>query len=310
MELTVGTRGSKLSLVQTKIVVRQLSNAHPNLRINVKIIRTLGDRVINRPLLQIKEKGIFEKEIDKAVLRREVDFAVHSMKDVPTELLPKIIIAAVPKRDSPYDVLVSRDKLPLEKLPPSAVIGTSSPRREAELRHIRPDLNVKPIRGNVDTRVRKLLRGLYDAVILAEVGLERLNMQSYITEQLPFKEFTPAPGQGALAVVTKEDNDNTVKLLKSINHPPSMAEILAERAFIQKIGGGCKVPLGAIARAHKNTLSFYASVLSPDGKMKIQASKVGDIDSPEELGVRVAQEILKLGADELIQHWRKLYESR
>jgi len=308
MKLTVGTRGSRLSLIQTNFVIQQLTRIFPDLEVEIKIIKTLGDRIASKPLLQIKEKGIFEKEIDRAVFRGEVDFAVHSMKDAPTINPLKTTIVAVPKRESPYDVLVSKDGLILEKLPPGAVVGTGSPRREAELHHIRPDLKVEAIRGNVDTRVRKLMRGLYDAVIIAEAGLQRLSMQHCITERLPLEDFTPSPGQGALAVIAKEDNREVTDTLKRINDSSSMAEIRAERVFVREVGGGCKVPIGAIARASGNTLSLYASVLSPDGKVKVHTSLVGDVKSPEKLGVKVAQNLLKMGAAELIQRWRRLYE--
>jgi hydroxymethylbilane synthase len=308
MKLTVGTRGSKLSLIQTNIVIQKLREKVPELEIEVKVIRTTGDQITRKPLVSIKEKGIFEKEIDKAVLRGEIDFAVHSMKDVPILQPPKTTIVAVPERESPYDVLVSKDGLRLKDLPNEALVGTGSPRRMAQLRRVRPDLKVKSIRGNVDTRVRKLKQGLYDAIILAEAGLQRLNMQDCITERLSLKDFTPAPGQGALAVVAREDNRKVIEVLKWVNHQPSMASVLAERAFIRKIGGGCKVPLGAIAQVQNNELSLHASVLSPDGKTKIQTSKVGDPASPEELGFKVAQEILVIGAASLIRRWRNLYE--
>jgi hydroxymethylbilane synthase len=308
VKLTVGTRGSNLSLIQTDTVVKKLKKEISDLEIEVKVIKTTGDRITTKSLLLIKEKGIFEKDIDKAVLRGDVDFAVHSMKDVPTIQPPKTLIVAVPERESPYDVLVSREGMKLKDLPNGAVVGTGSPRRKAQLHNARPDLKVESVRGNVDTRVKKLKQGLYDAVILAEAGLQRLNMQDTITERLPLEEFTPAPGQGALAIVAREDNEKVNEVLRQVNHWPSMAAVLAERAFVRKIGGGCKVPLGAIAQVKNGALSLYASVLSPDGKTKIQASKAGDSASPEELGLKVAQEILMLGAESLIQHWRELYE--
>lgn len=307
MKLVVGTRGSKLSLIQTDTVIQKLKEKLPDLKIEIKIIKTTGDRITHKPLLLIKEKGIFEKDIDEAVLGGDVDFAVHSMKDVPTIQPPKTIIVAVPERGSPYDVLVSREGLRLKDLPGGAVIGTGSPRRAAQLHHVRPDLKVGSIRGNVDTRIRKLKQGLYDAVILAEAGLQRLNMQDCITERLSFEDFTPAPGQGALAVVAREDNEEVGKALRRVNHWPSMAATLAERAFVRKVGGGCKVPLGAVAQVQDGALSLQASVLSPDGKTKIQTSKTGDLASPEGLGLKVAQEILELGARTLIQRWRKPY---
>lgn len=304
MKLIIGTRGSKLSLVQTDIVIQKLKKVIPDLEIEVKKIKTTGDRITRKPLLLIKEKGIFEKDLDEAVLRGDVDFAVHSMKDVPTIQPPQTFIVAVPQRGSPYDAFVSRKGLKLKDLPSEAVIGTGSPRRQAQLHRVRPDLKVESIRGNVDTRIRKLKQGLYDGVILAEAGLQRLNMQDRITERLLLEDFTPAPGQGALAVVTKEGNRKVIEALARVNHRPSMREVLAERAFVRKIGGGCKVPLGAIARAQKGTLSLWVSILSPDGKEKIQASEVGDLASPENLGLQVAQKMLKLGAEDIIRRWR------
>lgn len=308
MKLTVGTRGSNLSLAQTDMVIQKLKEKIPDLEIEVKVIKTTGDRITRKPLLLIKEKGIFEKDIDKAVLRKEVDFAVHSMKDVPTIQPPKTIIVAVPEREPPYDTLVSRKGLRLKDLPSGTIVRTGSPRRTAQLHYVRPDLRAESIRGNVDTRVRKLKQGLYDALILAEAGLQRLNMQDNITERLLLEDFTPAPGQGALAVVAREDNKRVNEVLKLVNHWPSMAAVLAERAFVRKIGGGCKVPLGAIAQVKNGALSLYASVLSPDGKTKTQTSKVGDLTSPEELGLKVAQEILTLGAGNIIQRWRDSHE--
>ncbi|KYH42446.1 MAG: Porphobilinogen deaminase [Candidatus Bathyarchaeota archaeon B63] len=310
MKLTVGTRGSRLSLIQTESVIRRLRREIPELEVEVKIIKTTGDRITRRPLISIREKGIFEREIDKAVLRGDVDFAVHSMKDVPIIQPPRTVIVAVPERESAYDVLVSREGLGLKELPGGAVIGTGSPRRIAQLLRVRPDLRVKSIRGNVDTRVRKLKQGLYDAVILAEVGLQRLGMQDCITERLSLEDFTPAPGQGALAVVAREDNEKVIEALRLINHQPSMASVLAERAFIKEIGGGCRVPMGAFAQVQNNMLSIYAVVLSPDGRTRIQTSKKGDPEHPEELGVKAAREILEKGAASLIKRWRETYGNR
>lgn len=309
MKLTVGTRGSRLSLTQTDIIIQKLKEKTPQLEIEIKIIKTTGDQLTHEPLISIKEKGIFEKEIDQAVFRGNVDFAVHSMKDLPIIQPLKTIIAAVPEREVPYDALVSRDGLKLKDLPDKALVGTGSPRRIAQLRRLRPDLKVESIRGNVDTRVRKAKQGLYDAIILAEAGLQRLKLQNCITERLSLEDFTPASGQGALAVVAREGNKKVIEILKWVNHQPSMASVFAERAFIKKIGGGCKVPLGAIAQVQNNMLTLHASVLSPDGKTKIQTAKVGDPASAEKLGFEAAQEVLRIGAADLIQLWRNLYEN-
>jgi len=304
MELIVGTRGSRLSLLQKEIVTRKLEAICRDLTIKTKIIKTAGDRHRTQPLLSIRQKGVFEKEIDRMVVRGDVDFAVHSLKDVPTDLPSKTIIAAVPKRDSPYDVLISNGNLRLKSIALGASVGTSSPRRMAQLHHLRPDLNVEPIRGNVETRVRKLDEGLYNAIILAEAGLKRLGMEERVTERLSLTEFTPSAGQGALALVTRKDNNDLIKILQYVNDPPSMAEAHAERAFMRKIGGGCKVPLGIIARTHGRNMILRGAVLSPDGKTKIHVCRSGSAAKPTKLGIRVAQEMLNLGADELSKRWK------
>ncbi|MGQ9469092.1 MAG: hydroxymethylbilane synthase [Nitrososphaerales archaeon] len=309
MNLIVGTRGSKLSLIQTERVIRRLEHSIPNLGIEVKVIKTAGDRFMNKPLTQFKRKGIFEREIDKAIIKGDIDFAVHSMKDLPTSLPKGLIIASVPKRDSPYDVLITKNGSKLKDLPKGAIIGTSSIRREAQIRFVRPDLEIKPIRGNVDTRIKKLKEGQYDAIILAEAGIKKLNMGDFISERLSLKQFTPAPGQGALALVTMEENSELLEILKRINHEPSMAEVLAERALIKKIGGGCKAPIGAIARARKNSIHLRACTFSSNGKTKIEIARLGSIDAPEDLGVKVAEDLINLGAKDVIKEWRSLYES-
>lgn len=304
MRLIVGTRGSKLSLIQTKTVIQELRKKIPKLEIKVKIIETTGDQKIHDSLISIEEKGMFEKEIDEAVNRGDVDFAVHSMKDVPTLQPTKSTIVAVPERQSPYDVLVSRKHHGLSDLLNSSIIGTGSPRRMAQLHNMRADLEVKSIRGNVDTRLKKLDQGLYDAIIIAEAGLQRLNMEDRITERLSFEEFTPSAGQGALAVVANEDNDKVVEILKLVNHQPSMVSIIAEREFIKEIGGGCKVPLGAVSQIQNDKLLLNAVILTPDGKSKIQLRKVGDCTSPDRLGHKTAKEMLEMGAKHLIECWR------
>ncbi len=300
MRIRCGSRGSKLSIIQTEIVIQALRQAFPDISIETEIIKTTGDRITQKPLYLIKKKGVFEREIDVAVLRGNVDFAVHSLKDVPTTLPPKTAIMAVPERQSPNDVLVSRAGLSLRDLPSGAVVGTSSPRRMAQLLNRRPDLRVMSVRGNVETRVAKLEKGPYDAIVLAEIGLQRLGLQDKITEHLSLEEFTPAPGQGALAVVANEEKRDVVEMLKRINHPPSMAATFAERALAREVAGGCKVPLGAHARVEGGRLILQASVLSPDGKVRIQASGSGDASSPDEVGRRVFRSMLELGVSELL----------
>lgn len=301
LKLVVGTRGSRLSLIQTASVTDRLKRAFPDLQVETKIIRTVGDRVTRKPVPAIGVKGVFEREIDLALVRGSIDFAVHSMKDVPAALPPNTATVAVPKRGSPYDALASRDNIKLMDLPAGAAVGIGSPRREAQLHAIRPDLKVKHIRGNVETRIGKLTQGIYNAIIVGEAGLRRLGIESFITELLSLKMFTPAPGQGALAVVAREDDREVVEILRRVNHSSSMAEILAERAFMRAIGEGCAIQLGAIARVQGERVALCVSLYSPDGKRQLRAEEVGDIGAPEDLGLGLARKMLRNGARSLIE---------
>ncbi|MCP8323334.1 MAG: hydroxymethylbilane synthase [Candidatus Methylarchaceae archaeon HK02M2] len=306
MILTVGTRGSKLSLIQTNAVIKSLKFFHPELEVKVKVIKTTGDKERGKPLFTIDRKGIFEKEIDVAVVKGEVDFAVHSLKDVPiTENLGTKIVA-IPKRFSPHDVLFSKN-IPLKKLPKGGVIGTSSLRRMAQVKFLHPDLEVKPIRGNVETRIAKVNRGEFDGVILAEAGLDRMGMKDLVTERLPIYDFTPAAGQGALAVVTKENNEGVIELLSSINDPLTKAEVTAERSLVFALKGGCRVPIGVIGRANDKSLSLYGCVFSVDTCKKIFSTAEGHPDEAERLGGEVAQSLLEKGAKAFEIEWRKKY---
>ncbi|NOZ82940.1 MAG: hydroxymethylbilane synthase [Euryarchaeota archaeon] len=300
MRLIAGTRGSKLALTQTERVAALLRERFPEAEVEFRVIKTKGDKLRDAPLARIGGKGLFVKEIDEAVLRGEVDFAVHSMKDVPTELLEGLVIAAVPEREDVRDVLVSRDGLTLEELQEGAVIGTSSVRRQAMLRHFYPHLRVRELRGNVDTRLRKLEAGEYDAVVMALAGLRRLGLESRITQVLPPESFTPSVGQGAIAVVAREGSE-AERHLRELNHPPSYASAVAERAMLRALGGGCQVPVGAYSRAEGRKLKLLGVVLSPDGSRRIAVEVEGSADKPEELGKRAAAELLDRGARELIQ---------
>jgi len=308
VRLVVGTRGSALSLAQTDSVIRALAQQHPEVEIAERVITTRGDRDLITPLWMFKRKGVFEREIDLAVVRGEVDFAVHSMKDLPTSLSPPLAIVAVPERESPNDVLVSRRGEKLSELPRGATVGTSSPRRKAQLLRIRPDLKIIPIRGNVETRVSRIEEGSLDAVVLAEAGLSRLGMSNLISERLLLDSFAPAPGQGAMAVVARRGDQSLTILLRSVNHAPSMAEVLSERSLTKRLGAGCRAALGAVARAEGDTLTLYGSILSPDGREEIHSSLRGPVDRPAELGRRVAGEIARQGGRKLISRWRSTVE--
>ena len=307
MMLTVGTRGSKLSLIQTENVLDNLKRIHPELEFKIKVIKTLGDKERKKPLFAIDVKGIFEKEIDLAIAKGEVDFAVHSLKDVPTVESSETIIAAIPKRSSPHDVLISKGKVPLDALATGAIIGTGSLRRLAQVKFLRPDLEVAPIRGNVDTRIQKVKRGKFDGVIVAEAGLERMGLESLIAERFPLKQFTSAAGQGAIAVVAKRDNEEVIKLLSVIDHPPTRAEITAERSLVLALEGGCRVPIGAIGRANNQALALYGCIFSLNAHKKISASAEGTLDEAQELGKKVAQGLIEQGAKKFEAEWRAKY---
>ncbi len=307
MKLIVGTRGSKLALIQTDYVIDRLQSNCPHAEIELKIIKTLGDKEGEKPLFTIDRRGIFEKELDHAIGRGEIDFAVHSLKDVPTQGSAASVIAAIPQRSSPHDVLFSRYKRPLEALPKCAVIGTGSLRRLAEVKHLRPDIEVQAIRGNVDTRLKKVRSGELDGVIVAEAGLERMSLENLITERFPLDKFTPAAGQGALAVTAKKDNQEVIKFLSAIDHAPTRAEVMAERSIVLTLEGGCRVPIGTIGRASNHYLSIYGCVFSVDGKEKISATAKGNIDMAEELGRKVAQKLIEQGAKDFEVQWRQKY---
>ena len=307
MKLRVGTRGSKLSIVQTNAVLADLKLLHPELEFDVKIIKTLGDEDSRKPLFTIDRRGIFEKELGVAIAKGEIELAVHSLKDVPTEETPENVIAAIPKRASPNDVLISRNRTPLEALPKCGVIGTGSLRRLAEVKYVRPDLEVRAIRGNVDTRTRKVNRGEFDGVIMAEAGLDRIGLGSLIAERFSLESFTPAAGQGALAITAKKDNEEVLELLKSIDDAATRAEVTAERSLVLALEGGCRVPIGTIGRAKDGNLSLYACVFSLDGLDKISASAKGTFKQAEDLGKQVARKLFKQGAKDFEAQWRQKY---
>ncbi len=308
MLLRVGTRGSRLSLIQTDMVIEKLRQKEPHLTVERKIIATSGDRDQRTPLFYMGQKGIFEKEVNQAVLDGRVDLAVHSMKDLPVfETNTDLAIQGLPERDSPADVLVSRGNRTLEELKPGSLVGTSSLLRQAQMKRVRPDLKLEPIRGNVETRVQKVERGDFDAVILAEAGLARLGLSEKITQILPTGDFTPAPAQGIIAPVTRRDNRTLIEMLRKIEHSPTRVEAEAERELVNFLEGGCKVPIGALAQTLGDRLHMTACVLSIDGKERLEAKGEADLEDPVQLGRRLGEELLNQGAKRLEEGWRKLY---
>lgn len=304
--LIVGTRGSSLALWQTEHVAGRLQAVTPGLEIEIRTIKTQGDVVRDRPLSQIEGKGFFVKELESALLSGQADLAVHSLKDMPTELPEGLALGAVLERTDPYDALIVREGAgDLSSLPAGARVGTSSLRRRAQLLAARPDLEVADLRGNVDTRLRKLRSGEYDAVVLAAVGLARLGFGEQIGQRLPFDLMLPAPGQGALAVECRADDRAVLELLRSLHHRPTWAAVAAERAFLSGLGGGCSVPVAAYAEEPEEAvLRLHGLVASLDGRRVVRVVGEGSPEEPERLGNESARKALAQGAGAILEEIR------
>ena len=303
MTFLVGTRGSKLSLAQTNWVISELQKKNDGSEFEIKTITTKGD-TDSRALFTIDQKGIFEKEIDKAVAEREIDFAVHSLKDVPSDISESLTIACIPKRESANDVIITKEGYNLKTIPSNAVIGTSSLRRAVQVSRIRPDVVVKPVRGNIETRINKVMDGKFDAIILAEAGISRLSLDVKHSV-LSTKDFPPSPGQGALAIVCRSDDDKTISMLKKIEDEKSRNEIEAERALSDYVDSGCRFPVGALAIGNSSTLKLTVAAYSVDGKKAISLEKSGDISNPRNLGKELGEELQKTGIAEIASNWRE-----
>lgn len=288
--LKVGSRGSALALRQTQIVIDEISRLNPGVECRVEIIKTTGDRILDVPLAKIGDKGLFVKEIEAALISGEIDLAVHSAKDLPTEMDERLTIAAFPERECPADALVSKMGK-LAELPQRARVGTSSLRRRAQILAARPDLEMIDLRGNLDTRLRKLDGEDYDAIVLACAGLVRMGLESRITEVLPYEVCLPAAGQGALAVQCRS-GDAACGIAASLDSPVTRACVSAERALLARLGGGCQAPIAALAREIGSAFRLSAAVASVDGANVIRKSADGDVSSPEELGIGLAEELL------------------
>ncbi len=297
--LRIGTRGSKLALAQTDWVAAQLKARHPGLEIQKIIIKTKGDKILDVPLAKIGGKGLFVKEIEEALLRDEIDLAVHSMKDVPSELPEGLDIVTIPPREDPRDVLVGREIKSFKDLPQGARVGTSSLRRGSQLKRLRPDLEILPLRGNVDTRLRKLSEGQYQAIILAEAGLKRLNL-TVEREPLSPEIMLPAVGQGILAIEARADDYETLKLLEPLHDPVTALCAAAERAFLKKMQGGCQVPLAAHAVLKNDLMVVEGFVSDLEGQRFYRDRITGSPQDSEALGLKLAENLLKAGGEEIL----------
>ena len=296
--ITIGTRGSQLALWQAEYVRKRLNNHFPGHSIELRVIKTTGDRIRDRSLVGLG-KGVFTKEIEIALLDDTIDLAVHSMKDLPTDMPDGLCIAAIPVREDPRDVLVTQSGLLLDQLPTGAQIGTTSPRRKSQLLHLRPDLQVVDVRGNLDTRLRKLHETELDGVILAAAGIKRLMGEETITEYFEADRMVPAAGQGALGVETREDDLEIKTLLDVISDSRSETEVFAERVVLQELGGGCQVPIGVNAQLKDDRLHLIATVCSPDGKYRLLERLSSDSACAQELAVNLATKLIQNGAHKL-----------
>ena len=306
MKYLVGARGSKLSLTQTNWVISELKKINPDSEYEIKPITTKGD-TDTRPLFTIEQKGIFEKEIDRAVAEKEVDFAVHSLKDVPSELADNLIIASIPKREKVNDVFISSDGSSLDEIKAGSVIGTSSLRRAVQVSRKRSDVVVKPIRGNIETRIKKTSEENYDAIVLAQAGISRLGVDIQSTF-LSIDDFSPSPGQGAIAIVARIDDIQTIEMLKKIEDLDSRLEIEAERALSDFIDSGCRFPLGAYAKSNGSEMTLSVSAFSVDGKQSLHVTRSGDKNNPKSLGRQVGEELRSKGINDLALNWREKVE--
>jgi hydroxymethylbilane synthase len=299
--LRIGTRGSPLALWQAHHVVAELRRHVPDLAVELVEIQTAGDLVREAPLAQIGGQGVFTKEIQRALQAGQVDVAVHSLKDLPTFRVENLILAAVPPRGPSGDAFISRRYPSFDALPQGAVVATSSLRRRAQMLHRRPDLRPVNIRGNVETRLSKLEQEGLDALVLAQAGLERLGLETHITEILDRSWMLPAVGQGALGLECRDDDVSTLGFLRRIDHSPSRQAVLAERAMLRGLGGGCQVPVGALSHVAGEALTLCGVVLRPDGAKRVEESLTASLACAEEVGQRLAERLLASGARELLE---------
>ena len=306
VQIVIGTRGSKLALWQAEWVRSEIKRHFPEVNITLKKIKTTGDKILDVPLAKVGGKGLFVKEIEEAMLRKEIDIAVHSMKDVPTELPAGLHLGAICKREDPRDAFISRLQngefqiKAFKELPDGATIGTSSLRRSCQLKNLRPDLKILQLRGNVDTRLRKLDEGQFDAIILASAGVKRLGHKDRITEYLPVEVSLPAIGQGAIGIECRTDDEFINHVISKLNHPETSICVRAERAFLKRLEGGCQVPIAAHATLEGSLLRLDGLVGSIEGDRIIREQIEGPPDDAESLGTELAEIILSKGGKEIL----------
>ena len=299
--IVIGSRGSQLALWQANWVKSELERLHDNVDIDIRIIATSGDIIQDVPLAKIGGKGLFVKEIEEALLANEIDLAVHSMKDVPIDLPTELGISVITKRENPLDALISKNGEKLADLPQGATIGTSSLRRSSQLLKYRDDFKIHPLRGNVDTRLRKVEEGKYDAILLASAGLNRLGWANRITEEISHDILLPAMGQGALGIETRLDDTKIYDFISTLNHEQTHYAVSAERSLVGRLDGGCQVPIGAYARIEKGLITLKGLVASLDGEVIYKLENVGPVDDAINIGQELGAQLLKMGANEILE---------
>jgi len=299
--ITIGTRGSKLALWQANWVKDAILSRHPDQTVALKIIKTKGDKILDVPLAKVGGKGLFVKEIETALLDGSIDLAVHSMKDMPADFPKGLCIGAIPEREKPQDVLVTRFGRSLDQLKQGARIGTSSLRRSAQLLHLRPDIRIVPLRGNLDTRLKKLEIESLDAIVLAAAGMLRMGLGDRITQVLDESVMLPAVGQGALCIEIRENDPRIMPLIAVLDHMPTRQVVLGERAFLNRLEGGCQVPIGGHGHLDETGYTLTGLVCDVDGSHMIKMTHAGTVAQSEQTGLELAESLLARGAGEILE---------
>ena len=301
-KIVIGSRGSELALWQANFMKREIEKKNKNINVEINIIKTKGDKILDVALSKIGDKSLFTKELEVELLAKRIDLAVHSLKDLQTKIPAGLKLAAVTKRHAVEDVLIARKKgMTIQALPENAKVATGSLRRRSQLLHLRPDLQIFELRGNVPSRIQKFLESDWDAIILARAGVERLNLKKHISSFIPKDEILPAVGQGALGIEIHKDNKAAEEILKSLHHDETYKSVIAERSLLRALEGGCQVPIGAFAEITTNGLFLDAVVGSLDGSITYRKKLRGSKNDPEKLGKTLARDLLKAGANKILK---------
>lgn len=302
--IIIGTRGSALAMVQTQWIKQRILQHFPEMEISVKVIKTSADQDKTTSLRTVASAGVFVKELEHALLNKEIDIAVHSMKDVPTQLAEGLHISAIPEREDARDALITNHASSLSDLPMHSRVGTGSYRRQSQLLAIRPDLKILDIRGNIDTRIKKMENGTCDAILLACAGLRRLGMQDRICAPFEYAQMLPAPGQGALAVETRIEDSRMMSIASVLNHPATATAVMAERNFLERLGGGCNVPIAIFARINQGMIEMDGLVASPDGKQTVRQHILDKAERTDSAVASLSESILSKGGQSILEEFR------